>query len=194
MLQLPQMSFTDAYFEAVSCLTTTGSTTLVALDSLPASLHAWARRDRVDRRPSGVVVLAVAILPVLGVGGSQVFMAELPGPMKEARLTPAHRGDREGALPGLRRVVGPMRALPEVGRHDLVRRVLPRRIDRQPRRACRRTTRASRFFDSPAIEFVAMVFMTLGALKLRDSLPGIQAPQPVELLSGRRKRAGRCSS
>ena len=162
VLQLPQMSFTDAYFEAVSCLTTTGSTTLVGLDGLPASLHAW-RAITVWIGGLGVVVLAVAILPVLGVGGSQVFKAELPGPMKEARLTPRIAETAKGlyfvylAL-SVACVLclkwagmtwfdafchgGSIISLGGVSTHD----------------------KGFAFFDSPAIEFVAMIFMTLGAL------------------------------
>ena len=87
LFHLPNLSLTDAYFEAVSGLTTTGATTLTDLDLLPASLHAW-RALTVWIGGMGVLVLAVAILPVLGVGGSQVFRAETPGPMKDSRLTP----------------------------------------------------------------------------------------------------------
>jgi trk system potassium uptake protein TrkH len=84
---LPGLSFTDAYFETVSGLTTTGATVLSGLDSLPPSINFW-RMFLVWVGGMGVVVLAVAILPLLGVGGSQMFKAETPGPMKDAKLTP----------------------------------------------------------------------------------------------------------
>ncbi len=87
MLSLPQLSFTDAYFEAVSGLTASGGTVLVGLDHLPASLNVW-RAELQWLGGMGVLVLAVAILPLLGVGGRQVFLSEIPGPMKDARLTP----------------------------------------------------------------------------------------------------------
>jgi trk system potassium uptake protein len=87
MLYLPDLSFTDAYFETVSGLTTSGATVLEGLDKLPPSINVW-RTQLVWMGGMGVVVLAVAILPLLGVGGAQVFKAETPGPMKDTKLTP----------------------------------------------------------------------------------------------------------
>jgi trk system potassium uptake protein len=87
MFYLPGMSFTDAYFEAVSGLTTTGATVMTGLDALPVSINVW-RCLLVFVGGMGIIVLAVAILPLLGVGGSQIFKAETPGPMKDAKLTP----------------------------------------------------------------------------------------------------------
>lgn len=81
------LSFTDAYFEAVSGLTTTGATVLSGLDILPASLNLW-RGMLVWMGGMGLIVLAVAVLPLLGIGGRQMFKAETPGPMKDAQLTP----------------------------------------------------------------------------------------------------------
>lgn len=81
------LSFTDAYFEAMSGLTTTGSTVLVGLDQLPGSINLW-RCFLQWMGGMGILVLAVAILPLLGVGGSQLFRAEATGPMKDAKLTP----------------------------------------------------------------------------------------------------------
>ena len=87
MLQLPTLSFTDAYFEAVSGLTASGATVLSGLDRLPPSLNIW-RGFMIWLGGMGVIVLAVAILPLLGVGGSQLFRAETPTPMKDTKLTP----------------------------------------------------------------------------------------------------------
>jgi len=86
-LHLPGLSFTDAYFEATSGLTTTGATVLSGLDNLPLSINVW-RCLLQWIGGMGIIVLAVAILPLLGVGGSQVFRAEFTGPMKETKLTP----------------------------------------------------------------------------------------------------------
>lgn len=83
----PVLSFTDAYFEAVSGLTTTGATILTELDKLPPSINLW-RGMLVWLGGMGLVVLAVAVLPMLGIGGRQMFKAETPGPMKDAKLTP----------------------------------------------------------------------------------------------------------
>ncbi len=87
MLSLPALSFTDAYFEAISGLTASGGTVLAGLDSLPPSINIW-RGFMIWLGGMGVIVLAVAILPLLGVGGSQLFKAETPTPMKDTKLTP----------------------------------------------------------------------------------------------------------
>ena len=84
---LPNLSFTDAYFECISGLTTTGSTVLSNLDKLPPSINMW-RGLLQWLGGMGIIVLAVAILPLLGVGGRQIYRAETPGPMKDAKLTP----------------------------------------------------------------------------------------------------------
>ena len=81
------ISFTDAYFEAMSGLTTTGATVITGLDALPGAINLW-RCFLQWMGGMGILVLAVAILPMLGVGGNQVFRAEATGPMKDAKLTP----------------------------------------------------------------------------------------------------------
>ncbi len=81
------ISATDAYFEAVSGLTATGATVMSGLDTMPLSINFW-RTFLHWIGGMGVVVLAVAILPLLGIGGRQMFKAETPGPMKETSLTP----------------------------------------------------------------------------------------------------------
>ncbi len=86
-LFMPDMSFTDAYFEATSGLTATGATVMSGLDDLPLSINFW-RTFLHWIGGMGVIVLAVAILPLLGIGGRQLFKAEVPGPMKESALTP----------------------------------------------------------------------------------------------------------
>ncbi|MEO8716780.1 MAG: potassium transporter TrkG [Burkholderiales bacterium] len=87
LLQLENLSFTDAYFEAVSGLTASGATVLSGLDRLAPSLNLW-RGFMIWLGGMGVIVLAVAIMPLLGVGGSQLFKAETPTPMKDTKLTP----------------------------------------------------------------------------------------------------------
>jgi trk system potassium uptake protein len=84
---LTPISYTDAYFEAMSGLTTTGSTVLTGLENLPHSINVW-RCILVWMGGMGIIVMAVAILPLLGVGGMQIYKAETPGPMKDAKLTP----------------------------------------------------------------------------------------------------------
>ena len=81
------LSHTDAYFETMSGLTTTGSTVLPNLDTLPMSINLW-RHELVWIGGMGLIVLAIAILPLLGIGGRQMFKAETPGPMKDSKMTP----------------------------------------------------------------------------------------------------------
>jgi trk system potassium uptake protein TrkH len=80
-------SMTDALFESVSGFTTTGATIITHLDKLPHSILFY-RQQLQFLGGMGIIVLAVAILPMLGVGGMQLFRAETPGPMKETKLTP----------------------------------------------------------------------------------------------------------
>lgn len=87
LTQVPEMSFTDAVFESVSGLTTTGATVLTGLDGLPKAVLFY-RQFLQWLGGMGIVVLAVAILPLLGVGGMQLYRAETPGPMKDSKLTP----------------------------------------------------------------------------------------------------------
>ncbi|MBX9917545.1 MAG: TrkH family potassium uptake protein [Nitrosomonas sp.] len=87
LLYLPELNLSMAYFEAVSGLTATGGTVLSGLDALPPSINLW-RGEIVWLGGMGLIVLAVAILPLLGVGGRQLLNAEIPGPMKENKLTP----------------------------------------------------------------------------------------------------------
>ncbi|HKY02450.1 MAG TPA: potassium transporter TrkG [Burkholderiales bacterium] len=87
LLYFPELSFIDAYFETASGLTASGATVLDGLDNLPPSINLW-RTQLCWLGGMGIVVLAVAILPLLGVGGAQLFKAETPTPMKDNRLTP----------------------------------------------------------------------------------------------------------
>lgn len=81
------ISTTDAIFESVSALTTTGATVLTGIDSLPHALLFY-RQQLQWMGGMGIIVLAVAILPMLGIGGMQLYRAETPGPVKDNKLTP----------------------------------------------------------------------------------------------------------
>ncbi|OMQ20667.1 MULTISPECIES: Trk system potassium transporter TrkH [Serratia] len=83
----PNLTLTDAFFESFSGLTTTGATTLVGLDSLPKAILFY-RQMLQWMGGMGIIVLAVAILPILGVGGMQLYRAEMPGPLKDNKMRP----------------------------------------------------------------------------------------------------------
>ena len=83
----PNWSYVDALFESLSGLTTTGATVIAQLDTLPKSLLFY-RQFLQWFGGMGIIVLAVAILPMLGIGGAQLYRAETPGPVKDSKLTP----------------------------------------------------------------------------------------------------------
>ena len=87
LLELPDLSVADSVFESFSGLTTTGATVITGLDTLPRSLLFY-RQQLQWFGGMGIIVLAVAILPLLGVGGMQLYRAEMPGPLKDNKLTP----------------------------------------------------------------------------------------------------------
>ena len=87
LVEYPHMTFTNAVFESVSGLTTTGATVLSDLHTLPKSILFY-RQQLQWFGGLGIIVLAVAVLPILGVGGMQLYRAETPGPVKDTRLTP----------------------------------------------------------------------------------------------------------
>lgn len=84
---LPHLSYTDAFFEAISGLTTTGASVLDSLNTLAPTLNFW-RHMMNWLGGMGIIVLAVAILPMLGVGGTQLFKAEIPGIEKDSKMAP----------------------------------------------------------------------------------------------------------
>jgi trk system potassium uptake protein TrkH len=156
------ISFTDAYFEAVSGLTTTGSTVIPNLDKLPPSINLW-RGLLVWLGGMGLIVLAVAVLPLLGIGGRQMFKAEAPGPMKDSQLTPRMTQTAKGLwvvyagitaacilsfhFGGMNWLDAFVHAFSVMGlggfsSHDA----------------------SFGFFDSPLLEFIAVVFMLLASL------------------------------
>ena len=83
----PHLSIVDAVFESLSGLTTTGATVITGIDSLPKSIL-YYRQQLQWLGGMGIIVLAVAILPMLGIGGMQLYRAETPGPIKDSKLTP----------------------------------------------------------------------------------------------------------
>lgn len=83
----PHLTLTDSLFESISGLTTTGATVITELEQLPRSIL-YYRQQLQWLGGMGIVVLAVAVLPLLGIGGMQLYRAEAPGPVKDSKLTP----------------------------------------------------------------------------------------------------------
>lgn len=171
-LHIPGLSFTDAYFEAASGLTATGATVLSGLDQLPPSINLW-RTELHWIGGLGIIVLAVAVLPMLGVGGRQLYRAEVPGPMKDAKLTPRMTETAKGfwvvyivltlacwaayALAGMGTLDALIHAFSTVAlggfsSHDA----------------------SLGFFDSPAIEAVAILFMLISGTSYATHFLAVQ--------------------
>ena len=84
---VPDIGWTKAYFEAMSALTATGATAISGLDALPVSVNVWRCFLQLVGG-LGIMLLVVAVLPLLGLGGVQLYRAETPGPMKDTKFTP----------------------------------------------------------------------------------------------------------
>jgi trk system potassium uptake protein TrkH len=87
LFTVPDITWSKAYFEAMSALTATGSTALSGLDELPVSVNVWRCFLQLIGG-LGIMLLVVAVLPLLGLGGMQIYKAETPGPMKDTKFTP----------------------------------------------------------------------------------------------------------
>ncbi|MBE0351788.1 trk system potassium uptake protein TrkH [Pseudoalteromonas lipolytica] len=87
IMLVTKISFTDAVFESLSALTTTGATVLTGLDELPKSFLMY-RQFLQWMGGLGVVIFVVAVLPMLNVGGMRLLKAETPGPVKDEKLSP----------------------------------------------------------------------------------------------------------
>jgi trk system potassium uptake protein TrkH len=86
-LTSPDLSYVDAVFESMSGLTTTGATIVTDIDALPRAVL-YYRQQLQWLGGMGIIVLAVAVLPMLRIGGMQLYRAETPGPIKDTKLTP----------------------------------------------------------------------------------------------------------
>jgi len=162
LLVIRGLSFTDAYFETMSGLTTTGATVLSGLDTLPPAINIW-RHELNWLGGMGIIVLAVAILPLLGVGGRQLFKAETPGPMKDAALTPRiTETARNLWLVYLGITIACIVSLKAVGMNWLD--AICHAFATMGLGGFSTHDASIGYFNSPAIEFVLIVFMLLAAM------------------------------
>ena len=162
LLTIEGLSFTDAYFETMSGLTTTGATVLVGLDYLPPAINIW-RHELNWLGGMGIIVLAVAILPLFGVGGRQLFKAETPGPMKDTALTPRiTETARNLWLVYLGITIACILSLKMVGMNWLD--AVCHAFAAMSLGGFSTHDASVGYFNSPAIEFVLIVFMLLAAM------------------------------
>ncbi len=162
LLVMPELSFTDAYFETMSGMTTTGATVLTGLDHLPPAINLW-RHELQWLGGLGIIVLAVAVLPLLGIGGRQLFRAETPGSMKAAALTPRiAETARNLWLVYLGITLACVVSLKAVGMSWLD--AVSHAFSAVALGGFSTHDASIAYFNSPAIEFVLMVFMLLAVI------------------------------
>ena len=178
---VPDLSFTDSVFEAVSGFTTTGATVIVGLDELPKSIL-YYRQQIQWFGGMGIIVLAVAILPILGIGGMSLYKAETPGPMKDHKLTPRITQTAKALWTiYLSLTVACVAAYWLVGMNffDAVAHAFSTvsTAGFSPYDA------SLKHFDSMGVEAVATVFMFLERRELCPALHGPEAPRAGRLLA-----------
>lgn len=162
LLVIKDLSFTDAYFETMSGITTTGATVLSGLDNLPPAINIW-RHELNWLGGMGIIVLAVAILPLLGIGGRQLFKAETPGPMKDSALTPRiTETARNLWLVYLGITIACILSLKAVGMSWLD--AICHAFATMGLGGFSTHDANVGYFNSPAIEFVLIIFMLLAAM------------------------------
>ncbi|HXV11590.1 MAG TPA: potassium transporter TrkG [Burkholderiales bacterium] len=162
MIFVPGLSFTDAYFECLSGITTTGATVFSNLDKFPQSINVW-RCLLQWFGGIGIVVMAVAVLPLLGVGGQQLYRAETPGPMKDTKLTPRITETAKGlwlVYLGFSVACGLGYWLAGMTPLD----AMSHTFTTMSTGGFSSHDASFAYFDSPAIEAVAIVFMMIGGL------------------------------
>jgi len=152
----------DSLFEAVSGVTTTGATVLTGLDEMPPSLLFY-RQELQWFGGMGLIVLAVAVIPQLGIGGMSIYTAEVPGVMKEEKLAP--RLNQTASILwkmylSLTIVCAISYWLAGMGVYDAISHSLAT----VSTGGFSTHDQSLNYFNSPIIEFIAIVFMMLGAI------------------------------
>jgi len=156
------MSVADSIFESVSGLTTTGGTVIVGLDELPRSILFY-RQLLQWLGGIGIIVLAVAILPMLGIGGMQLYRAESTGPSKDSKLTPRITGTAKalfGVYVGLTATCGVCYWLAGMSVFDAVCHA----FSTVATGGASTHDASMGYFNSDIILFICTIFMTLGAV------------------------------
>ena len=136
------LSFYDAFFESASGYTTTGATVLEGLDTMAPSILFY-RQEIQWLGGIGVIVLAVALLPMLGIGGMQLYKAETAGPLKDERFTPRLARTARNSVVVYAILTAACARWLLVRRHELVRRGRPQPVHALATAGFRRTMRAS---------------------------------------------------
>lgn len=175
------LSLTDAFFEAISAFSTTGATVMTGLDHMAPSILFY-RQQLQWFGGMGVVVLAVAILPMLGIGGMQLYRAETPGPFKEEKISPRITQCARSfwlIYAGLTLICGFAYWLAGMSLFDAVAHSLSTIST-----GGFSTHDASlAYFRSPAIEAIAILFMVLGGINFSVHFLALVAGRPMAYLT-----------
>lgn len=167
----------DALFESISGLTTTGATVLVGLDHMPHSILFY-RQELQWLGGMGIIVLAVAVMPMLGIGGMQLYKAEAPGPVKDSKLTP-RIAETAKALwyiyLGLTIACALAYWVAGMGLFDAV----AHSFSTVAIGGFSTHDASIGYFDSRAIEMVAIVFMFLGAVNFALHFSAVRSRNPL---------------
>lgn len=176
----PHLPFTEAVFESVSGFTTTGATVISGLDRLPRSVL-YYRQQLQWLGGMGIIVLAVAIIPMLGVGGMQLYRAETPGPMKDEKLTPriAHTAQTLWII-YLSLTVACALAFWLAGMSPFD--AIGHSFTAISTGGFSPHDASMGYFDSPLIETIANVFMLLGAINFAVHFTAWQKRRPLQYL------------
>ena len=158
----PHLDFAEAFFESTSGLTTTGATVIANLDSLPRSVLFY-RQLLQFLGGMGIVILAVAILPMLKIGGTQLFRAESTGPTKDTKLTPRIAETAKalwGVYFGLTLLCALSYWMAGMSLFDAICHAL----STVSTAGFSTHDAAFDYWQSPILEWIAIVFMTLGGI------------------------------
>jgi len=156
------VGFADAFFESAAGYTTTAASVLAGLDALPQSILFY-RQEIQWLGGLGVIVLAIALLPMLGIGGMQLYKAETPGPFKDERLTPRITRTARNVC-GLYVLLTALCALAFWLAGMRVFDAVAHSFSTLSTGGYSTHDANIAFFDSPAIEAVAIVFMLIGGI------------------------------
>ncbi len=156
-------NFTDAFFEMVSGFTTTSATTLTSVESLPHGLLFW-RSLAHWIGGMGMIVLSLAILPLLGVGGMQLYQAEVPGPTHE-RLSPRIRQTAVLLWTVYAAVSGVLAALLMLGGMNLFD-ALCHTFGTMGTGGCSTKDAGLAYYGSVYFDWIVIVFMTIAGLNV----------------------------
>lgn len=170
------LGFVDALFEATSGFTTTGATVVLDLDKFPPSIL-YYRQQLQFFGGMGLVILAIAILPMLGVGGTQLYRAETPGPMKDEKLVPRLVQSARGLCLiyiGLTLTCAIAYWLAGINLFD----ALQHAFATVSTGGFSTHDESFAYFNSPAVNLIAVIFMLLGAINFSIHFLAIKNRNP----------------